>query len=525
MIEKDDDPDLEYGERRQGGSPFDPLETLRRRRWCLLAPLFVCGLAGFAVAHLLPLLYKSTAFIIVEQQKIPEQYVTPNVLMTLQRRLDSMTQQILSRTRLQRFIEDFNLYGAERRREPMDDVIDTMRGRVAVELVQTPGRQAEMIGFRIHFSDIDRYRAQQVTNELTSLFIELDSRERTEQSHRTTAFLESQLQEAQKALSGEEENVRAYKMEHLGELPEQQQSNLQLLSSLEAQLQASTAALDRTEQQQAYLESMRAQQDVVSSLAKPDPETPAPAAGYAAQNSLALAESALGNLWSQLHEAAGRLTDRHPDVIAIKKEIADWEASVRRLKAERTASSDTASRLKAIQIEIANEKRESASLRERIGQVQLRLGQTPVREAELAELTRRHDNAKMHFQSLLEKKLGSELASNLEERQAGEQFRLLDPASLPKRPEGRSKVVGIGWVLGAVAGAALIALREWMDRTVRRAADLAAYRHVPVLARIPTMRSAGEDKRRRRGLRLEAAAIALMILLSLGTGAHVYLRG
>lgn len=517
LIERDDGLDLDAGPRRPSGSPLQLLKMLLRRRWHLLAPLFLCGLGGFGLTHLLPLLYKSTAFIIVEQQKIPEQYVTPNVLMTLQRRLDSMTQQILSRTRLQRFVEQFNLYSAERSAKSLDDVIETMRGRIAVELVQTPGRQAEMIGFKIHFSDVDRLRAQQITNELASLFIEQDTRERTEQSQRTTAFLEGQLQEAQKALAGEEEQVRSYKLTHLGELPEQQQSNLQLLSSLEAQLHASTAALDRAEQQKAYLESMRAQQEVVAALPTPATEPGA--------NSLALAETTLASLWNQLHDSTARLTDKHPEVIALKKEIADWEASVRRLKAERSASSDAASRLKAIQVEIEAEKRESRNLRERIAEVQARIGQTPVREAEIAELARRHDNARTHYQSLLQKKLGSELASNLEQRQGGEQFRLLDPASAPKRPEGRSKVVIAGWVLGAVLGMALLVLGDLTDQSVRRPADMEALKRFPMLVRIPTIRSFEERNRQRHRLTLEVAAIALMVLVSLGTGVHVYLQG
>jgi len=515
--------ELSAGEPEERGDdfPLGLLLTLLRRRWFFLAPFFTCGLLVFSLSHVLPMQYQSTAFIIVEQQKVPEQYVTPNVLMTLQKRLDSMTQQILSRTRLQRFIEDFGLYTSERRRMSIDDVIDLMRRRVSVQVVQTPGRQADVIGFKIHFSDADRYRAQQVTNELASLFIEQDARERTEQSQRTTAFLESQLLEAQKSLAEQEEKVRQYKLAHVGELPEQQQSNLQLLSSLEAQLHASTAALDRAEQQRVYLQSMRAQQEVVRSLPKSE-DGPASANGA---SSLALAEKTLADLWKRLNEISGRLTDKHPDVLALKKEIADWESTAHRLKVAEAATAETDSRLKAIHLEIENEKRDSTEIRARIREVQFRLGQTPVREAEIAELTRHNDNARSHYQSLLQKKLNSELASNLEQRQAGEQFRLLDPANLPKKPEGRSKIVVIGWVLGAGLGLGLTLLREWSDRTIHRQSDLASHQWVPVLVSIPTVRSVREEWRRRLVRRFEYAAIAVMVLVSLATGAHVYLRG
>ncbi|MEZ5402648.1 MAG: hypothetical protein R2729_23435 [Bryobacteraceae bacterium] len=509
-----------------GGPPLISVDGILRQRWFLLAPLLVCGLCGFVVSHLLPLKYKSTAFIIVEQQKIPESYVLPNVLMTLQKRLDSMTQQILSRTRLQRFIEDFNLYSSERSSKAMDDIIDKMREQVSVELVQTPGRQSDVIGFKVHFSDTDRFRAQQVTNELTSLFIEQDARERSEQSQRTTAFLESQLQEAQKLLAEEEEKVREYKLAHLGELPEQQQSNLQLLSSLEAQLHASTAALDRAEQQRAYLESMRAQQEAFAAIPRVGEDKKEQSEAEAANaNSVAVAQVIVADLWKKLNAATARLTERHPEVIALKKEVADWEATVRRMRTENAAATELAGRLKAIAVELENERRQSGELRSRITEVQFRLSQTPVREAELAELTRHHENARSHYQSLLQKKLDSELASNLEQRQAGEQFRLLDPASLPKRPEGRARIVLAGWALGAGLGVILMLFREGADQSVRRKADLEAYNWLPVVGRIPTVRSADEQRQLRFNRLIELTAFGVMLLISLGTGAHVYLFG
>jgi polysaccharide biosynthesis transport protein len=470
----------------------------------------------------------------------------PNVLMNLQKRLDSMTQQILSRTRLQRFIEDFNLYASERRSTAMDDVIDLMHKRVKVELVQTTtGRNADLTGFKVNFTDRDPYVAQRVTNELTSLFIEQDARERTSQSQRTTQFLDSQMQEAGKQLATEEEKVREYKLKHLGELPSQQTSNLQILTSLEAQLQANTSALDRAEQQRIYLESMRSQQEALKYISalpapadpagsapaattpvKPDSTAPQPsAAPKPAATSLELARATLAGLWRHLNEISSKYTDMHPEVVRLKKEVSDWEAAVQRLEKEKLASAEVDSRLKATLAEIENGRRESEELRRRIRDVQAQLGQTPVREQELAELTRQHENAKANYQSLLQKKMGSELASNLEERQAGERFRLLDPASLPKKPEGRSKIVLIGWVLAFGAGAAAMFLRQALDRSVHTPMDLEPYQWVPVLARIPTLRTAADELRLRRRHRLEAVAVAAMVLIALASGAHTYLQG
>lgn len=507
--------------------PGELLWILIRRRWFFLGPLFVIGLLGFSVAQIMPVLYRSEALIIVDQQKVPEQYVTPNVLLTLQRRLDTMTQQALSRTRLQRFIEDFGLYARERKKMALDDIIDLMRKRISIELVQAPGRRdrEDVTGFRIYFSDPDPYVAQRLTGELTSLFIEQNVRERTQQSLGTTAFLESQLEQARKDLATVEEQVRQYKLQHLGQLPEQQQSNLQILSSLQAQLQANTSALDRAEQQRIYLESMRSQHEFARGLSRSGEASSSTGSVSPGSSSLPLAEATLADLWKQLNALSGKFTDRYPEIVRLKREIADWETAVQRLRAERMPLAEIDSRLKAIQAEIDNGKRESNDLRKRILDVQNRLNMTPVREQELAGVTRQYETARANYQSLLQKKMGSELASNLEQRQGGEQFRLLDPASLPKRPEpGRVKIIILGWVLGIGAGVALTALRELTDQTVHRQSHLESLESADILARIPTLRTAKDQGRQKLLRRVEVVALALVTLFSLGTGAHTFLN-
>jgi uncharacterized protein involved in exopolysaccharide biosynthesis len=525
------------------------LRIVWRRRWSFLAPFFALGLLGYAVAQILPLQYKSSSLIIVEQRTIPKEYVVPNVLMTLQKRLDAMTQQILSRTRLQRFIEDFGLYTSERKSNSLDDVIDTMRKRISVQLVQ-PGSSStstststsqtaktansDLTGVEVDFSDSNPRIAQRVTNELTSLFIEQDARERTTQSQETTAFFQSQLEEGRKQLAAEEEKMRQYKLAHLGELPAEQQIHLSLLAGLGTQLQASTSALDRAEQQRIDLESKRAQLQMFSSLVTP-PSTDASSAlanGTAAPGeagnpgtSLEAMRATLANLQQQLREASTKFTDKHPEIERLKKEIATTETTVDRLAKERTADLEIDSRLKAVLAEIESERRQNADLRRRIGEVQAQLSQTPIREQEMAELARSYENAKENVKSLLEKKQGSELASNLEEQQGGERFRLLDPATLPKRPEGRLKIVLAGWFLAFVVGAGLVLLRENLDKSIHKTADLESYRHLPVLVRIPEFRSPLDEVRGRRRRWLELAAGTVMVLIALASGADTLLRG
>ncbi len=511
----------------------DYWETAVRRRWFLMAPFFVAVLLAYIAGYLWPQAYSSEALILVEQQKVPEQYVTPNVVAEPRDRLQSMTQQILSRTRVRRLIEQFNLYPNERQRMPMDEVIDKMREHIRIELVQAPGRPMELTAFRIYFSAENPRIAQQITNELTSLFIEENLQARTQQSVGTTSFLESQLEKARQDLAEQEERQRQYKMQYLGQLPEQQQSNLQILSSLEAQLRATTDALQRAEQQKIYLESIHGEyQRMRRSLEEQD------ATGRASTGSAL--EGNVRETRKQLAEMEAKYTPKHPDVVRLKGQLARLEARQNADaglvgKAESGASKAAASiepnaieiqsRLKAVSAEIDSRKRDTDELRKRIGGFQGRLDMTPVREQQLAEVTRSYENSRQYYQSLLQKKLQSELATNLEKRQQGEQFRILDPASLPQKPSqpNRLSILLIGWLVGISVGLGLTAFREIMDRTLRTSREVIESIQIPVLIQIPLLRSPALEVKYKGRRLMEALGGALGVLVTIGTGLHTYL--
>ncbi len=507
----------------------DYLAVALRRRWWLVGPFFVCGLLAFATAQVWPELYRSEALILVEQQKVPEQYVTPNVVTDPRDRLQSMTQQILSRTRLRRMIEQFGLYGRERARMAMDDIIDKMRDRIRIELVQAPGRRDELTAFRIYFSDEHPRVAQQITNEITSLFIEENLRARTQQSSGTTDFLENQLGQAKTELAEQEERQRQYKMKFLGQLPEQQQSNLQILSSLEAQLRSTTEALERAEQQRVYLESIQTEYKGMRTTAA---ETRQVATGPTPL------EMNISETRKELAESEARYTPQHPDVVRAKHQLTRLEAqqkvetaaAANVQKPERPpdpAAIEAQSRLKALAHEIENHRKDAQELRDRIRNFQARLDLTPVREQQLAEVTRSYENSREYYQSLLKKKLQSELATNLEKRQQGEQFRVLDPATLPQKPiqPNRFAILMIGWAIGLGAGIMLTAALEVSDKSLRTEDEVMRVAEVPVLAHIPIILSQQAESRLRRRHLLEAGGVALGVTLSIVAGIHTYLMG
>lgn len=507
-----------------------------RRRWWLLAPLFVCGLIAFGVALLWPPIYQSAALILVEQQKVPTKYVTPNVVSDVDSRLQSMTQQILSRTRLESLIKQFNLYARQRPRLTMDELVDRMRGDITIQQAQAVGRDDQTTAFRIYFSAEDPHLAQQVNNELTSLFIEKSLETRAQQSISTTNFLQSQLEQARKDLTTQEEQLRQYKMRYLGELPQQEQANLQMLNSHESQLQSITDSIARAEQQRIYLQSLRSEYQTMAQAA-------ANGTSNVPERGASVADTALHELRKELADLEAKYTPHHPDVLRLKGQIAQWEkvkkrnddaaAAAQSGNGDGAASGDAAtqpalaeveSRLKAIEAEIANSKQQAEKLRKQSADVQSRLSLTPVREQQLAEVTRNYQNSRENYQSLLQKELESELATNLEKRQEGEQFRIIDPPNFPDKPSkpNRPLILLGGWAFGLCVGLGAMAAREFADSSLRSESELQEQTQIPILGHIPQLYTVQERRTRKlRGL-MEIAAVAVIALVSLVAAIYTF---
>ena len=502
--------------------------VIRRRQWWLLLPMFAVWAAVMVAAWLIPPKYRSETVIIVEQQKVPEQYVVPNVAVDLQQRLQSMTQQILSRTRLLGVINTFHLYSNKRNNSDADLAVEGMRRDVKIELVQAPGRPWELSAFKISYSAGNPTLAQQVTRQLSSLFIEENLHNRQQLSEETTRFLESQLERAGQNLADQEERLRDFKAKYLGELPEQLQTNIQILSGLQTRLQAATEALDQANQQKLYLESLLNQYKSVRSQL-------AVRRGDSKGNPLTLDEE-LDKLRAELADISSRDTPRHPDVLRLKRQIADAEALKQQVDAESNSGKRdeemeiagrprTLSELQAIspmlqiegqiksnKLEIANRQQEISRLEAQLDAYQSRLNLTPVREQQLAAITRDHEQSRTNYESLLNKKMQSEMATNLEKRQEGEQFRIIDPANFPQKPyfPDRLKFSLLGLILGTGIGAGVTVLVEAMDEQIHSGEDLLTITPVPILVSIPLLQTAEEQSRACWHQRLQTGAALLI---------------
>jgi polysaccharide biosynthesis transport protein len=516
------------------------LEIARRRHLHFLIPMFVGWLAVWGASWVLPARYKSGTLILVEQPTMPKDYVIPNINDDLQDRLQSITQQILSRTRLQHIVEELNLYTKDGSSLSPDELVERMRKDVNIELARDP--QNRISAFNVYYSAADPYVAQRVTSELTNLFINKNLEVRQQQSEGTTKFLESQLETARQTLSEQEKKVREFKDQHIGELPTQLASNLQILGGLQSQLQNQEDALNTAKQQHVYLETLIGQYRSLLGSAKGVEGSPI---------GLSPIDQELDRLKAQLVDLSSRYTERHPDVRKLKDRIAKNqkmrdqfladlknkpnssqtdEAGAVANATDPTQASPMAQlqgQLQVNQIEIRNREEAIAGLKAKINDYQIRLNQEPVREQQLTDLTRGYDQSKANYDELLKKKNDSAMATRMELQQQGERFRILDPPSLPVKPDfpNRLKFCGIGLVVGLALGAGVVAGFEVIDDRVYNEKELKDLLPVTVISEIPVIENPFDEQRNKRRIWLGWAAAALVFASILVGSALSYLHG
>ncbi len=504
-----------------------------RRRWWIALPTFLCWSAIWGASWLVPSSYESDALILVEQQKVPDQYVLSNVTTDLQDRLQSITQQILSRTRLQGTINRRHLYPRGRGIAALfgrRDAVDEMRDDIRVELVRAPGHPGEFTAFKMHYSAATPALAQQVNGELTSLFVQENAEAQAQISAETTEFLAGQLTEARVKMEEQEAKVAAFQEQHLGDLPSQMQSNVQILAGLQAQLQNTAQAMDAARQHNLYLQSLLRQVQTAQAYGAGD--------AFAATPYVA-AEKTLAEERLRLEDLRSRYTDEFPDIIALKKKIAATERLGEELDADRapTGTSGAAggaaaaprgssilamelqSQLQANQLEIRNSEQREKDLEAQISAYRLRLNVTPETEQQLTAISRGYEESKSNYNSLLQKQMQSQLASSLEERQKGQQFRIVDPPSQPQKPSAPNRLRASlgGLAAGLALGLGLTAFLELSDVRVRREQDLEGLIPAGVLAGIPHLSTPAESREQAARWRVEMAAGAgAVILVALG---------
>jgi len=485
----------------------DYLAILRRRWWVILVPALLGPAIAFSISLKLPERFTSETLVLVEQQRVPDSYVQSVTTEDLNQRLSTMQEQILSRTRLQPIIERFALYPQAKGQQSMEDPVNRMRKDVSVTPVKpvVSTRAGDLPGFYIRFVAGNARLAQQVCAEITSMFIEENLRQREQNAQGTTDFLQTQLEEAKRKLDERDAKLAQFKRKYMGSLPDETQTNLGLLGALNTQLEATTQTLNRAQQDKVYTESLLAQQvaswRAMKSADMPQPET---------------LEQQLAAMENQLLALEARYTSDHPDVIKwkaaieqLKKRIRDAGAAAKEKPAEKVQAASVAeppqiqqlrSQLHAYEQAIQANTREQERLKEQIKLYQSRIQLSPVVEQEYKEITRDYQTALDFYNDLLKKKNQSSMATDLERRQQGEQFRVMDPANLPEKPSfpNRPMFALAGFGGGLALGLGLALLLEMRDKSLRTERDVEFYLGQPTLVMVPSIAGAENGKQRWR---------------------------
>ena len=516
---------------------------LWKRRWVVALPLAVFVGGAVAFSSSLPNLYQSHTLIMLVPQRVPEDFVRTTVTTRLEDRLRTTREQILTRMRLEDMIKEYNLFpDASNGGMMVEQVVERMRGQVTV----TPVRDTS---FALAFTYSDPVLAAKVTERLASMFIDELVRDRSVQADNTSDFLETQLTEAKAGLVAHEKRLEEYRIRHSGSLPSQLGSNLQMIQSTQQQLTILSDATNRLRDRRVAVEaSLQDQRALLAARASAPVVVAAPGGGEAAP------AVAGGSASERLQTARGtletlrlRLRDDHPDVTRALRQIAELEplaeAEAQAAAAAQSASSrpvqisanpavaqaqtrvrDLESQLVSIDSQISHNESEAIRFRGVLDSYQGRLEQLPARESELTELTRDYTILQARYNDLLTKREDAKLSANLERRQAGDYFRVADPARVPEVPISPNRMIinGLGAVVGLLLGLGTAVLRELLDTTLRSDIELGASLGLPTLAMVPLVATAFAQRQQRKRAFVETALVTLA--LAGGAGVLVWWR-
>ncbi|HEY6446931.1 MAG TPA: hypothetical protein VIY53_10755 [Acidobacteriaceae bacterium] len=511
------------------------VDMVRRRHMFFLIPLLFGWMLVWGASWVLPARYKSTTTILVEQPTMPKDYVVPNINDDLQSRLQSIQQQILSPTRLLMIIEKLHLYDDPELHLTSDEKVRRMSKDIDIETVHDPGSDI-ITGFSVSYSAPTARVAQVVAGEVTNLFIDENLREREQESQDTTTFMQRRLADARTALAEQDAKVRDFEAAHEGALPDQQASNLQILSGLQSQLQNEESALNAAKEQRVYFQSLIEQYRSLHA-------TPHNAQGQP-MTGLAGIDEQLARMRSELADLSTKYTDQYPAVQSLKAQISKTEKlrdqTIAGLKAggaigKTTGAESSAtdledpsqsapllqlqSQLQANQVDISNREQTIGNLKARISSYQERLNAEPANEQQLADLTRGYDQSKANYDDLLRKENESAMATSMEQMQQGERFTQLDPPSLPTKPDfpNRLKFCGAGLGIGIVLGVVVAGAFEFFDGRMHGESDIKKLLPVAVISEIPEVVNP-LDLRRSKWRTVVGWAVAVIVFVIILTG-------
>jgi protein tyrosine kinase modulator len=498
----------------QGFDVSQILAAIYRRKDMVIALFVVVVVLAVFLAMNLPDIYRSSTLILVTPQKLPANYVVATVTSTIEQRMEGIKQQILGRTMLGKVIRELDLFPANKslHDQNIDVLVAMLRKKITLEI----NRSGDI--FTISFDDKIPEIARRVTARLASLFIEENVKAREQQAAGTTSFINVEAERLRKELEEQEAKVNQFRAKYWYELPENRDTNSKVLDQLQRELENGITRLVLLQDRKAALEKQMAENDMLEKeyamLGNPGGGEPtSELTGTARQK-------------AELQALLKKYSAKHPDVIRLQREIAASEVGtpakdtksapqLSSLRSGRSLKTTLATQVDDLKAEMAGLQTKNKNVRDQIAVLQSRLGDTSLRAIELSKITRDYDITLKKYQDLLAKGLDSELSENMEKKQKGEQFQIVDRANLPRLPVGpnRPRIIIVGVILGLGAGLGAAVLLELLNTAFKRGEDVAGYAGVPLLVTLPIIPTRGRiiAKRQERGLLILASAVMLVV--------------
>ncbi len=510
------------------GIQIDLLSALRRRAWLMTTVGGVVFLIGYWVAMALPNSYSSYATLLVEPQAISDRLVTAGVEESdLNQRLHLMTSEILSRPRLSRIIDDLGLYEDESEEMLREEIIDLMRSKIQVVPLlpefhdDIPARQRDRMAlntFRIWFSAERPAIAARVAQRLANDFIDEHVAQRVQMTQKSLEFIGAEQERLRLAIAGVDQRVAEVKGANPGQLPGDLMANQRLLERTITDLRLAQRQLDEARSEESFWQQ---QALAVTATTAKDETSPA--------RRLQLLELALAEL------RAKGMTDKHPDVVTMRQEMDGLRETIAATEADDSApslslaqQSAEASRGRAA-LRVASANKEVQRLVDQQNEIEARIANTPLVAEQLDALAREYAQLTTALNDFTRRRQEASVQADLERRQLGEQFRVLEsafPAPFPSAPN-RGMLLAMSLVAGLAIGAGVGIVLEALDGSVHGARELQSALGVPVLASIPSIVLESDRARRtRQRLRYAFAAGSFAIFCLLGGAAtYMYVNG
>jgi len=534
--------------------PKDIGAVIRRRKRGFIILFSLIFFIGICIALILPPIYQSKAMILIEGQQIPQDYVKSTITSYVEERLETISQQVMSRSNLMEIINKFSLYSEIKDKITTTEIIEKMRKAINLKTIdaniksKSGGRDiSATIAFTLSYEGIIPATVQKVTNQLSSLYIEEDIKTRKKLSTVTTDFLQAESESLKKQIQLQEKEFIRFKKSHIGNLPSDYRANLQAISRLERTLDQTDMKMHLLKEKKLHFEGQIANVEPLTpimidgknmamnpkerlkhlhlqlsslqtTLSEKHPDIKKLKREIAKlESQVGKSEDStskvkrLGELENQLSDAKGKLGAKHPDVLRLSKEIdllsKEINDSVTKSAttkvAEEKPDNPTYISLKSQIVSSENEirflKQQKEKTTQEIEKYQKRIENAPSIEKEYNDLTRDYDGAKQKYRDIMNQLMTANIAQGMESKQRGERFLIKSRAYLPEKPykPNRIGIILLGFILAIGSGVVLAAFQESFDNSIRTSNQIKSLTGVPVFSTISFIETDEELRSRR----------------------------